>query len=306
MDSSDDSPFVEELDTENSAEREILDLRRIGITHALTLGRYHYRKVHAGVGPQRHRQWLVLQFALGGRHTCVIDDNELELHGGQGLRVLPGEAYGPGGSHEKRGELAWLILDVPEDFEHPALGMSPAGAEKVLTQLLNPSLGPLFELTPGLPEVIASAFDARHQGEDLISNEIIANRVTSMVLASAVALGASRDCPSTTHRKRIERVLNWIRTHPQKDISSEEMAGISGLSPSHFSREFRKATGTSPSDFALGHRVEHAASVLQKEPGLSITEVAHELGFSSSQYFSTVFRRYMGVSPGEWRKRDPE
>ena len=61
------------------------------------------------------------------------------------------------------------------------------------------------------------------------------------------------------------------------------------------------STGSSPKDYWLRMRVECAARRLRKSPGLTVTDVAYEFGFSSSQYFATVFRRYLGVSPVEYR-----
>lgn len=43
--------------------------------------------------------------------------------------------------------------------------------------------------------------------------------------------------------------------------------------------------------------------MLESDPSLTVTQVAHNLAFSSSQYFATVFRRYLGVSPGDFRKQ---
>jgi AraC-like DNA-binding protein len=76
---------------------------------------------------------------------------------------------------------------------------------------------------------------------------------------------------------------------------------LSRLSTSRFFQEFKTATGMTPKDYLLRLRVEEAARQLRKAPTRPVTCIAHELGFSSSQYFATVFRRYLGVSPGEHR-----
>ena len=56
-----------------------------------------------------------------------------------------------------------------------------------------------------------------------------------------------------------------------------------------------------PNDFLLRVRVEKARELMANR-GKTVTEVAFAVGFSSSQYFSTVFRRYTGQTPGEYRQ----
>lgn len=64
---------------------------------------------------------------------------------------------------------------------------------------------------------------------------------------------------------------------------------------------FGSLTGFTTNDFILRLKVEEAARILERDPTRTVTAIAHELGFSSSQYFATVFRRYLRVSPGEYR-----
>jgi transcriptional regulator GlxA family with amidase domain len=65
--------------------------------------------------------------------------------------------------------------------------------------------------------------------------------------------------------------------------------------------QFKRGTGMTPTDYLLRVRVERARE-LMADTSRSLTEVAHATGFSSSQYFSTVFRRYTGMAPGAMRE----
>ena len=135
------------VDTDNTKEREILDLRLINMQSALTLGRFRYLRAAAPLKAQCHDHWMVLLFVLSGKQFIIIDDREIVIRGGEMARVLPGQKYSSGSYPEQRGEVAVGFdvvglgrLDPVElqrgfdeerdvllvvDDEHPGLG--PAG-----------------------------------------------------------------------------------------------------------------------------------------------------------------------------------
>ena len=78
------------------------------------------------------------------------------------------------------------------------------------------------------------------------------------------------------------------------------MAEVAGLSVSHFKARFRRETGLPPREFILREKIRLAREALGKGHG-TVTDIAFELGFSSSQYFATVFKRYTGQSPRQIR-----
>ena len=291
------------LDTANTPERHILDLRTIGMRCALTLGRFRYHRASAELEEQRHDSWLVLVFVLSGAQHYRVGDREVEVRGGQGLRILPGLRYSTGGWPEQRGELAWLILNARPLPRGRALGMSATGVRAVFSRLAAPSSPVVFEQPDGVAGMIASVFDAWQEHDDPLARETIRNQVAALVLASATALGGVRrkSPPCSPNAGRINKVLGWVGGHLGEQVTAETMAELSGLSPACFFAEFKKHTGTTPKDYLLRLRIARAARRLREEPELTVTRIAHEFGFSSSQYFSTVFRRYLGASPRDWR-----
>lgn len=102
-------------------------------------------------------------------------------------------------------------------------------------------------------------------------------------------------------RPEIQAVLDWLPGRLDEPPDLAAMAARAGLSPMHFAAEFRKATGRTPLEHLTRLRVEAAARRLAGDPGSSITAIAHDLGFCSSQYFSVVFRRHLGCTPKAWR-----
>lgn len=99
---------------------------------------------------------------------------------------------------------------------------------------------------------------------------------------------------------RMKRVNEFIQAHIEEEITLNELAQDVGLSPSHFCSLFRKTAGTTPHQFVLQCRIQHAKALLAK-PNRSILDVALASGFRTHQHFSRIFRRQVGVTPSTYR-----
>lgn len=97
------------------------------------------------------------------------------------------------------------------------------------------------------------------------------------------------------------RAREYMKKKLTVNISVDDIAAACGLSESQFARRFKQAAGVTPADCLQRMRIEEACRLLC-ETNCNITEAAFKLGFSSSQYFSTVFKRYTGMSPYNFQK----
>ncbi|WP_148449835.1 AraC family transcriptional regulator [Gorillibacterium timonense] len=102
---------------------------------------------------------------------------------------------------------------------------------------------------------------------------------------------------------RINRVMDYIEMHLPDALSLEELAEVAGFSKYHFHRMFHAYTGETLFDYIQRLRLEKSASLLLLNPGLTVTEVALEYGFSSSSVFARAFRACFGVSATQWRSQ---
>lgn len=99
----------------------------------------------------------------------------------------------------------------------------------------------------------------------------------------------------------LTKALAYMSEHFTEDISRDKVASIASMSPSHFSRMFRKHVGRSFVDFLNQMRVDRAAEFLTRtDTPLSL--IAMDVGFVDQSYFTKVFRRYMNESPGQYRR----
>ena len=103
-------------------------------------------------------------------------------------------------------------------------------------------------------------------------------------------------------RSELRRALDYIHDHLASDLTLAEIAAAAGLSPSHFARLFRQATGQPPHQYVLTARIERAQYLL-RQPDASVSAVAIQLGFYDESHFIRHFRRITGTAPGAWRTK---
>ncbi|MGE0424017.1 MAG: helix-turn-helix domain-containing protein [Reyranellaceae bacterium] len=101
--------------------------------------------------------------------------------------------------------------------------------------------------------------------------------------------------------KRLKRVLEFVEARLAEDISLDDLAAQACLSPFHFLRLFRDATGLPPHRYVTSRRVKAAQTMLACRHA-SLVEVALDCGFSSQASFTRVFRQWTGLTPGQYRE----
>ena len=116
--------------------------------------------------------------------------------------------------------------------------------------------------------------------------------------------------PSTTNTssgtkkipEKLRPALEYIHDNLDKVPSIEEMSRLSGLSPSYFSRTFRKVMDENFVSYVNRIKVERAVDLL-KNGNKSINVIAEMLGYTDASYFIKVFKRYTGTTPLSFRRR---
>ncbi len=108
---------------------------------------------------------------------------------------------------------------------------------------------------------------------------------------------------TATHEpEAVRNAKSFIHAHLAEPMSLEAVASAVNVSPFHFCKLFKRATGLTFTDFVNRARVEKAKRMLMK-PAARITEVAYDVGFQSLSHFNRSFRRIADESPTEFRSR---
>ena len=202
---------------------------------------------------------------------------------------------------------ATLPLDVDGDaadyisiFQDPALYRGVAGAEFKPEDWNSEALSATTD-----PTTLQIALSLAFALENDAGAEPLLMQHLSMALACRVVklLGARREpagrpLASPHLRRVIEHIESLIG---KSDLSVEELAATAHLSPYHFSRAFKLATGMPPHRFVLERRIERARLHLA-DGEETLAAIAYATGFSSQAHFSSMFQRLTGMTPREYRR----
>lgn len=101
---------------------------------------------------------------------------------------------------------------------------------------------------------------------------------------------------------RIHWIMNQVLEHPEASHNLEQMAEHAGVSPTHFCRIFKKATGVSPHQYVMRARLDRAQQMLEQTDSPMAT-IADALGFTSQSHFTRAFRQFAGETPSDYRRR---
>lgn len=99
----------------------------------------------------------------------------------------------------------------------------------------------------------------------------------------------------------IANAKQYLAEHFREDIDRDDVAAVCFISPNYLSKKFRDETGMNLREYINQLRINEAKRLLLST-NMTISEVAGELGYDNSSYFSTVFKKICGVSPVKWRE----
>lgn len=100
----------------------------------------------------------------------------------------------------------------------------------------------------------------------------------------------------------ISRCMNYIQSHTNGPIAVEDVAAQIHRSGSYLMRRFKAETGMRVGDYITKCKLEEACDLLVYGQR-SLAEISAYLGYSSQSYFQNVFKKQLGVTPAQYRKR---
>lgn len=257
----------------------------------------YYRHARRAKFSSQARSDYTALFLLKGRLRCSVAGLELEL-GEAGAMLVDA---GASGVALGRGETETLTLTLAPGYlldSAMRMRLSFAGTRVVFRE----SIVERDEQLERLARDLADELGQEQAGHELIITALVEQVVVHLLRRHA---NVRRSDELELSRvglvdRRIRRAVELMHANLDRDLPLEELAAAAYISPFHFSRLFKKLTGTSPHAYLATLRVERAQTLLA-ETDLNVSEVSARVGFNSPSHFSKAFRQSTGMTPRAFR-----
>jgi AraC-like DNA-binding protein len=272
-----------------------LDLSSIGLPEVPLVGVNIQTSAAESLAAHRHKGIFEVVYMVRGRQVFTEADKEYTLAGNDIFITRPGRSHGSGPYLMDKAFFYWLQLKLPSHGES-ILCLDSESSALLSRQLMEISVS-RFAGSKMMAAIFEDIFRLSGSDND-IKKLAISSRLVELLLCVSNCAANPENSPITAD---IKASLQLLADNYDKFLTVEQMAAAAGLSASRFKCKFKKQTGLPPGEYQLRKKVEMAEELLATTDQ-SITTTAYQLGFSSSQYFATVFKRFKKTTPAQARK----
>jgi AraC-like DNA-binding protein len=292
-------PYMALTPALRASKRVVHTPQRLGVDSLAMFGRYNYANAEDGLAEHSHPGALEICYLVRGRQTYCIGKHSYHLRGGDVFLTMPDERHGTGGGPQEKGLLYWMILLNPSSTGGSLLGLAQKES-RTLWRELGKSSRRHFPGAPEMKNQLDAILALLHGHGIPLKKTTVQNRIITFLLE---LLTARERASAEQGTNRFAHIIRHIESHLSEpsELTIDILSSIAGLSPSRFKALFKQKLGIPPAEYALRLRIEEARERLAAGDA-TVTGVALDLGFSSSQYFASSFKRLTRMTPREAMK----
>lgn len=286
------------LNTLSTSDRKIVDLTKLGVRDALLIGRYRYNSARQKLDPHSHKGMMEICYFHKGEQVYEVNNKTYCLKGGDVFVTFPNELHSTGNHPEEKGFLYWLVIKMPL-VENGFFYYNKKESEPIIDALLNLPVRH-FKGNAKMKGTLETILEIADKKENRMQRIMLDNLLISFLIQVIMDAGNTLQIPKQPSANAA-KIHTFIMNNFKEELSIKAMANILHLSDSRFKGWFKEEFGIPPLEFILRKRIEEAKILMQTQLALRMNEIANNLGFSSPQYFATVFKRYTSLSPKEYK-----
>ena len=249
---------------------------------------------------------LRIYCVIDGKFEWIIHEQQHILYPGDVAMILPGQKFGGGKGFLDIGTLSWINIKI-EKLE--ANGKIIPGKWSSLSENERFTIGKILLVNNralhlrlkeagSILENIKAELQRQEIGFHTRVNQLIDELLILIARQLTQQNDSRRDFPKTF--LQLEQTLRQ-RLYYQWTV--DEMAALVGLGTTAFNEKVKNFTGFSPLNYLINIRISEAIKLLKRQD-VSVTDIALDTGFYSSQHFSTTFKKLTGFTPSEFRKNN--
>jgi AraC-like DNA-binding protein len=271
--------------------------------HMLELGMKKNGAMLLNTFPTTVTPCIRIYYIIEGKFEWRINHQPYFFYPGDVALILPGVPFGSDNGTLEIGSFTWIHLDMQKldnGYIIPGKwsGLSDSEAAtigKMLSMTGSPVLSRFSEAGKIL-KCIHTELTGHEIGYQTRVNHQVDELLIKMIRHMTQQVHPGRDFPQTF--MRLEALLREDLSH---QWTVEEMAALVGLGTTLFTEKVKSYSGFSPINYLINIRISEAIKLL-KRPDISVTDIALDTGFYSSQHFATTFKKLTGYRPSEFRK----
>ncbi len=151
-------------------------------------------------------------------------------------------------------------------------------------------------------EHIFLALDELDQKDKALGSvcDLLANALLNLVYAKLRRRRETNERLHENNEEFIQHITRYLDEHYREPLTLQELGKQFFISQHYLSHIFKDETGLSPMKYVLYRKIGESQNLLMNTP-LSIGEISHQLGFNDNCHFSTTFKKYIGLTPTQYR-----
>lgn len=259
-----------------------------------------------------HRnEGIEIHFLESGTMPYSQGEDLMELHPNYLTITRPWEAHKVGDPFIGMGKFYWVILDLGVRRPHQNwvwpewIILSPGDLEK-LTTILRQNEKIVWKANKRIRDCfqrIGKAVDTDVNGDNASRIRLLVNYLLILMLDLLVEEEVELNEQLTDSSRSVQLFLKELDNNLAESWTIEKMAQSAGVGLTRFTHHCKQITNLTPMRYLMIKRLKMAKEILQQNKKMSVFEVAFACGFSTSQYFSTVFRKHEKCTPIEYRDK---
>ncbi|SEB54389.1 AraC-type DNA-binding protein [Tenacibaculum sp. MAR_2009_124] len=274
--------------------RKVFNLKKLGFNGCLNFGYYNYHIAEPNLEIHRHKDSIEMCYYLKGEQFYEIEEELFKLRGNEFLIIPPNIPHGSGNYPEDIGELFWLQLELCENGRLCYLSKEES---KYLINQLRTKERKIHKGTFALKPILAKILKHLENKEEAINTISINNLIIQLLLET---ITESNRTPTKDQTHKLHGIDEFIKENIYRQIYVDELADLFSLSTAYFKIWFKQNFGIPPNTYVSRIKIQRAKELMKTN--CQVTKIAFELGYNSSQYFSTVFKKHVGESPKSYMK----
>lgn len=263
-------------------------------------------------GLQWHRnEGIEISFLETGSMPFTMNDVEYTVKPDELVITRPWQPHKLGNPNIGIGKLYWIILDVNVRYPHqewkwPSWVMLNKEDLAELTNMLRYNELPIWKTNDEIKKCFQKI------GNLLATNDAVKNETWIVICINELLMHCLEffrkgpfdlDKNLTNGSRTVEYFIEDLNESYFELWTLESMAEYCGLGTTRFIHYFKQLTNMTPMQYLNSIRLTAAAKFIVDKPESNITQICYDCGYSSSQYFSTAFRKQFGCSPVSYRNR---